>query len=87
MKYVRNAVGLGCAVETALLVMVRVTGDASLVNFGPALLVPAALILGFVLILTCLFAGITLLFRRRWSAAACYLFTCTIFVLVVMRIL
>jgi hypothetical protein len=87
MKYVRNVVALGCALEIVFLVMVHASGTASLVNFGPGLLVPAALVLGFALALTCLFAGVVLLFRRRWRAAACYLLTCTILSLVVLRIL
>jgi len=88
MSYVRYGILAGFAVELFLLFVLRSSGDANLLNFGPAILAGFVLILGIILALACLVAGITLLFRRRWNGAGYYLFTgATVFALMTKWIL
>jgi len=75
VKYLRGAILLGCPVEIILLVIIRESGQSSLVNFGPAVLAVAALSLGVIVFIACIVVAVALLRRRCWTAAACYVFT------------
>jgi hypothetical protein len=74
VKYLRGVILLGCPVEIILLVIIRGSGESSLVNFGPAVLAVAALGLDVIVFIACIVVAVALLRRRCWAAAACYAF-------------
>jgi hypothetical protein len=77
MRYANVLIVIGCVIEAILLLVVRHSSGASLVNFGPAVVGLVALVLGLTLTLTCVILGVVFLFRRRWQVAGYFLLTST----------